>query len=82
MLLFGYPYYLHKIAFSLFKVIKQLLVLPTKHIALKITEPLLWSSVQSSGLLNQRSRVRFLAPPNFLRNSESGKGSTQTREDK
>jgi hypothetical protein len=37
---------------------------------------LLWSSVQSSCLQIHRSRVRFLALPDFLRSSGSGTGST------
>jgi hypothetical protein len=37
--------------------------------------PPLWSS-------GQRSRIRFLALPDFLRSSGSGTGSTQPREDK
>jgi hypothetical protein len=41
----------------------------------------LWSSGQSSWLQIQRSRVRFPAPPDFLRSSGSGTGSTQPRED-
>jgi hypothetical protein len=41
----------------------------------------LWSSGQSSWLQIQRSRVRFPALPNFLRNSGFGTGSTQRRED-
>jgi hypothetical protein len=36
-----------------------------------------WSSSQSFWLLTQRSRVRFLALPNFLSSSGSGTGSTQ-----
>jgi hypothetical protein len=43
--------------------------------------PPLWSSGQSSWLEIQRSRVRFPALPDFLRNSGSGTGSTQPRED-
>jgi hypothetical protein len=43
--------------------------------------PPLWSSGQSSWLQIQRSRVRFPALPDFLRNSGSGTGSTQPRED-
>jgi hypothetical protein len=37
----------------------------------------LWSSDQSSWLLNRRSRVRFPAIPDFLSSSGSGTGSTQ-----
>jgi hypothetical protein len=37
----------------------------------------MWSSGQSSCLLTQRSRVRFLALPDFLSSSGSGTGSTQ-----
>jgi hypothetical protein len=40
--------------------------------------PPLWSS---SWLQIQKSRVRFLALPDFLRSSVSGTGSTQPRED-
>jgi hypothetical protein len=40
-----------------------------------------WSSVQSSWLLTQRSRVRFPALPDFLSSSGSGTGSTHLRED-
>jgi hypothetical protein len=43
--------------------------------------PPLWSSSQSSWLQIQRSRVRFLGLPDFLRSSGSGTGSTQPRED-
>jgi hypothetical protein len=39
--------------------------------------PPLWSSGHSSGLLIQRSRVRFPALPDFLNSSGSGTGSTQ-----
>jgi hypothetical protein len=42
--------------------------------------PPLWSSGESSWLQIQRSRVRFPALPDFLRNSGSGTGSTQPRE--
>jgi hypothetical protein len=42
--------------------------------------PPLWSSGQSFWLQIQRSRVRFQALPDFLRNSGSGTGSTQPRE--
>jgi hypothetical protein len=48
---------------------------------LKQFGPPLWSSGQSSWLQIQRSRVRFLAPPDFLRSSGSGTGSTQLRQD-
>jgi hypothetical protein len=41
--------------------------------------PSLWSSGQSSWLQIQRSRVRFPALPDFLRNGGSGTGSTQPR---
>jgi hypothetical protein len=41
----------------------------------------LWSSGQSSSLQIQRSRVRFLALPDFLSSNGSGTGSTQPRED-
>jgi hypothetical protein len=51
-----------------------------KKYSVKIWPPL-WSSSQSSWLQIQRSRVRFPALPDFLRNSGSGKGSTQPRED-
>jgi hypothetical protein len=44
------------------------------------SRPPLWSSSQSSLLQIQRSRVRFLALPDFLRSSGSGTGSTQNRE--
>jgi hypothetical protein len=40
----------------------------------------LWSSVQSSWLQIQRSRVRFPEVPDFLRNGGSGTGSTHSRE--
>jgi hypothetical protein len=43
--------------------------------------PPLWSSGHSFWLQIQRSWVRFLALPDFLRSSESGTGSTQPRED-
>jgi hypothetical protein len=43
--------------------------------------PPLWSTGQSSWLQIQRSWVRFPALPDFLRNSGSGTGSTQPRED-
>jgi hypothetical protein len=43
--------------------------------------PPLWSSGQSSWLQILRSRVRFPALPDFLRNSGSGTGSTQPHED-
>jgi hypothetical protein len=39
--------------------------------------PPLWSSGQSSWLLTQRSRVRFLALPDFPTRNGSGAGSTQ-----
>jgi hypothetical protein len=42
----------------------------------------MWSSGQSSWLQIQRSRVRFLALPDFLRSSCSATGSTQPCEDK
>jgi hypothetical protein len=42
--------------------------------------PPLWSSGQSFWLLTQGSRVRLPALPDFLRNSGSGTGSTQPRE--
>jgi hypothetical protein len=45
------------------------------------TRPPLWSSGQSFWLQVQRSRVRFLAIPDFLRSSGAGRGSTQPRED-
>jgi hypothetical protein len=41
------------------------------------TRPPRWSSCQISWLLTQRSRVRFLALPDFLSSSGSGTGSTQ-----
>jgi hypothetical protein len=44
------------------------------------SRPPLWSSGQSSWLQIQRSRVRFLVLPDFLRSSGSGSGSTQFRE--
>jgi hypothetical protein len=44
--------------------------------------PTLYSSGQSFWLLNQRSRIRFPAIPEFLNNSVSGTGFTQPREDK
>jgi hypothetical protein len=40
----------------------------------------LWSSGQSSWLQIQRSRIRFVAISDFLRNNGSGTGSTQPRE--
>jgi hypothetical protein len=43
--------------------------------------PPVWSSGQSSLLQIQRSRVRFLALPDFLSISGSWTGSTQPRED-
>jgi hypothetical protein len=43
--------------------------------------PPLWSSDQSSWIQIQRSRVRFPALQDFLRNSGSGTGSTQPRDD-
>jgi hypothetical protein len=43
--------------------------------------PPLWSSGQTFWLQIQRSRVRFLALPHFLRSKGSGTGSTQSRED-
>jgi hypothetical protein len=39
--------------------------------------PPLWTSGQSFWLQIQRSRVRFLALPDFLRSRGSGTGSTQ-----
>ena len=42
--------------------------------------PPLWSSGQSFWLQIQRSRVRFLALPDFMSSSGSGTGSTQPRE--
>jgi hypothetical protein len=48
-------------------------------ISLVSVRPPLWSSGQSSWLQIQRSRVRFPAVPDFLRNSGSGTGSTQPR---
>jgi hypothetical protein len=42
---------------------------------------LLWCSGLSSWLQIQRSRVRFLALPHFLRNGGSGTGTTQPHED-
>jgi hypothetical protein len=42
--------------------------------------PPLWSSGQNSWLQIQRSRVRFLALPDFLRSSGSGTESTQPHE--
>jgi hypothetical protein len=41
----------------------------------------LWSSGHSSWLQIQRSQVRFLVLPDFLRSSGPGTGSTQPRED-
>jgi hypothetical protein len=41
----------------------------------------LWSNGLSSCLQIQRSRARFPALPEFLKNSGSGTGSTQARED-
>jgi hypothetical protein len=43
--------------------------------------PPLWSGGQSFWLQIQRSWVRFPALPDFLRNSGSGTGSSQPRED-
>jgi hypothetical protein len=43
--------------------------------------PPLWSSGQSFWLQIQRSRVLFLALPDFLTSSGSGTGSAQPRED-
>jgi hypothetical protein len=43
--------------------------------------PALWSSGQSFWLQFQRSWVRFLALPDFLRCRGSGTGSTEPRED-
>jgi hypothetical protein len=43
------------------------------------SRPPLWSSGQSSWLQIQRSLVRFLAIPDFLRSSGSRMGSTQPR---
>jgi hypothetical protein len=40
----------------------------------------IWSSDQSFWLLMQRSRFRFPALPDFLRNRGSRTGSTQPRE--
>jgi hypothetical protein len=40
-----------------------------------------WSSGQISWLQIQRCRVRFPALPDFLKNSGSGTGSTEPRED-
>jgi hypothetical protein len=40
----------------------------------------LWSGCQRSWLQIQRSRVRFLALPDFLRSGGSGMGSTQPHE--
>jgi hypothetical protein len=45
-----------------------------------VFRPPLWSSSQGSWLQIQRSRVRFLALPDFLRSSGSGTGSTQPHE--
>jgi hypothetical protein len=44
------------------------------------TRPPLWSSGQSTWLQIQRSRVRFPALLDFMRNSGSGTGSTQPHE--
>jgi hypothetical protein len=44
-------------------------------------QPPLWSSGRSSWLQIQRSWIRFLALPDFLRSNGSGTGSTQPRED-
>jgi hypothetical protein len=40
----------------------------------------LWSSSESSWLQIQRSWIRFLSLPDFLRSSGSAMGSTQPRE--
>jgi hypothetical protein len=48
---------------------------------IEVQGPPLWSSGQSSWLQIQRSRVRFPALPDFLRNRGSRTGSTQPRED-
>jgi hypothetical protein len=42
---------------------------------------IMWSSVQSSWLQIQRSRVRFPALPDFLRSTKSGTGSTRRHEE-
>jgi hypothetical protein len=58
-----------------------------RHIVSILKEPLnnldvrILQSGQSFCLQIQRSRVRFLAPPDFLRSDGSGTGSTQHRED-
>jgi hypothetical protein len=44
------------------------------------SRPPLWSTSQSSWLQIQRSQVRFKTVPDFLRNSGSGTGSTQSRD--
>jgi hypothetical protein len=45
------------------------------------TKPSLWSSNQSSWIQVQRPWVRFLVLPDFLRNSRSGAGFIQPRQD-
>jgi hypothetical protein len=60
------------------------LTVPAPHVIIipfYFVGPPLWSSGQSSWPQIQRSRVRFPALPDFLRNSGSGTGSTQPRED-
>jgi hypothetical protein len=49
----------------------------TAPLCLPVHTPPLWSSGQSSWLQIQRSRLRFRALPDFLRNSRSVTGSTQ-----
>jgi hypothetical protein len=46
-----------------------------------LSRPPLWCSGQSFWLQIHRSRVRFLALPDFLRSRGSGTGSTQPHED-
>jgi hypothetical protein len=51
------------------------------HRVIIILGPRLWSSGQSFWLQMQRSWVRFLVLPDFLRSRRSEMGSTQPRED-
>ena len=59
-----------------------MIYLPTMSFAKSMLcpRPPLWSSGQSFWLHIQRSRVRFLALPDFLSGSGSGTGYTQPRE--